>query len=162
MEFTFHEYRAILDALKRHDYKFSNYDNWSDNEKSVILRHDVDISLEKAFEMAEFENAYGVFSTYFILITGDFYNAFNKRSRQLIKKIKDLGMEIGLHFDETIYMPDTDIVAAIKNEIRVMEQMLDIKVKSVSMHIPSQKTLKANYAIEYRGGYNKHLFRYLF
>lgn len=145
MEFTFNEYKRILDALKKRHYRFTGYTDYEQYEKSVILRHDVDVSLRKALEMAEFEHSLGVVSTYFILITADFYNAFNKRNRERIQKIKELGMEIGLHFDETIYPLGCDIVSAVKDEIRVMQKMLGIGIRSVSMHVPSEKTLKANY-----------------
>ena len=165
MEFTFNEYKRIIDTLKKQHYSFSGYTDYEQNEKSVILRHDVDVSLRKALEMAEFEHSQGVISTYFILITADFYNAFNKRNRERIEKIKELGMEIGLHFDETIYPLGCDIVSAVRDEIRIMQKMLGIQIKSVSMHVPSEKTLKADYKFGklcggggVRPDYHKQLF----
>lgn len=151
-EFTYNEYKNILESLSYHGYKCACYDNWNENEKSVILRHDVDVSLKKALKMAQFEHSCGVVSTYFILITADFYNAFNKRNRELIRRIKELGMEIGLHFDETMYSSNCNIIEAIRNEIVVMQQMLNVKIGSVSMHVPSKKTLEANYDIGKIGG----------
>lgn len=148
MDFTFEEYGHIIDSLKKQNYEFTNYKDWNKYDKPVILRHDVDISLEKAYEMARFEQSVGVESTYFVLITGDFYNTFNKQNIEIVKKIADCGMDIGLHFDETIYSRDCDIVTAIEREIMVMEWMIGMDVESVSMHIPSQRTLEANYIIK--------------
>lgn len=148
MDFTWLEYGRILNCLKEHEYMVCDYKNYSNYPKSVILRHDVDVSLSKAYEMALFEKENNVTSTYFVLITGDMYNAFTRKNIEYIKKIQDLGHGIGLHFDETVYPEDCDMVGMIEQEIFIMRHMLNVNVDSVSMHIPSQKTLEANYVIE--------------
>ena len=53
-----------------------------------FLRHDVDISIKKAVEMAEVEQAAGLHSTYYILLTSPFYNAFSTDNIQRIKTIE--------------------------------------------------------------------------
>ena len=42
------------------------------NKRTIIIRHDVDFDLSKALEMAKFENANNVISTYYLLISSDF------------------------------------------------------------------------------------------
>lgn len=91
-------------------------------------------------------------STYFILLSTDFYNIASKNSLEKIRQIIDCGHEIGLHFDETKYMPDggiiPDIIGAIKAEAQIMEEIVGVQVKAVSMHRPSKETLAADYKIE--------------
>ena len=147
MTFTNKEIVEILNQLKHNNYVFSNYTNYDKKKKNVILRHDVDISIEEAYKMAKLEYTLDVTSTYFILIRGDFYNPFNKRNVELIKEMKGMGHQIGLHFDETLYPEDANLPKLIEKEIDVMRSLLGIEINSVSMHIPSRRTLESNYVI---------------
>lgn len=67
----------MIGLLREKGYSFADYLNYSNFNKAVILRHDVDFSLEKALEMAEIEKKEEVQSTYFIL------NSANKADRLL-------------------------------------------------------------------------------
>ncbi len=155
MNFTFDEYADIINLLRDNDYIITNYhDKSSDISKKVILRHDVDLSLDKAFEFACFENNLGVKSTYYILITSELYNLVNVSSIKKVKQMSEMGHDIGLHFDESQYNFDENkdwtkqITEAIINERAIMETILnDVSIKSVSMHIPSNKTIKSNLTI---------------
>lgn len=106
MKFLYDEYIRLMTELKDEGYHFSGYHNYNENEKTVILRHDVDMSLEAALRMAMLEREMDIHSTYFILISSDVYNAFSKRSVEYIHKIKGAGHDIGLHFDEKKYEGD--------------------------------------------------------
>jgi hypothetical protein len=95
--------------------------------------------------MAEFEmKVCNVRSTYFVLITSNFYNVFSKDSKEMLAQIKEMGHDIGLHFDELSYPENCDIVECIDKEVGILEQTLGECVKSVSMHRPSKKTLDSN------------------
>lgn len=156
MDFTFDEYAAIIDSLKRSGDKITDYQcSQYAAGKRAILRHDVDLSLEKAAIFSDFERQLDVSSTYFILLTSDFYNFLCRDSLESIKRILDNGHEIGLHFDETQYnfAFDTNrneaMCSAIQKEAMLMEEIIgsDYKVRSVSMHIPSKATLESNLEI---------------
>lgn len=147
MEFTYRGYSSLINTLKECGYKFCDYHNYESHLKCVILRHDVDNSVGKAIEMAELESALGVKSTYFVLLTSDFYNPSSKKIFDGLHHIQRLGHEIGLHFDEMVYEEYIDVVGAITKEARLLSDILDIPITTVSMHRPSQKTLEANYEI---------------
>lgn len=147
MTFTYKEIEEIIKLLKDNNYTFSNYLDYEKNNKNVILRHDVDISIEEAYKMAKLEFNLEVTSTYFILIRGDFYNPFNKRNIEMIKEMDRMGHHIGLHFDETLYPDDANIPDLIEKEIDIMRSLTGISINSVSMHIPSKRTLESNYVI---------------
>lgn len=150
MEFTYDSYANLVSKLRKHDYQFASYHNYKALEKCVIMRHDIDYSLQKSVELAEFEKQLGIQSTYFILLSSPFYNIMSKDAVKKIKKIQNAGHEIGLHFDELNYDEyEYDKIGgvekAIYREIDLMRSILDCDIKSVSMHRPSQKTLQANY-----------------
>lgn len=150
-EFTYNWYNLLLSLLKNEGYITCGYDDWAEHEKCVILRHDVDQSLHAAECMAKLEYDAGVKSTYFVLVSSDFYNVFSSENRNLIQKIISYGHSIGLHFDETVY-PQNDkkqdeMPALIKKEAEILEQVIQSPVTSVSMHRPSRDTLEADIVI---------------
>ena len=57
MQFTYESYVAMLKELHIKGYHFKNYNNWHETDCSVILRHDVDYSLEKAVLLSEIEKS---------------------------------------------------------------------------------------------------------
>lgn len=75
-------------SLRVRDYQKSN--------KGLILRHDVDFSLDLAYEFSRIENNNLKFSIYYILMTSDLYNPFSKESKKIIKSMLEKGFEIGL------------------------------------------------------------------
>ena len=148
MEFTYSFYSQLINSIRENDYQVCSYHNYEQFNKPCILRHDVDNSLEKALEFAKLESELGVVSTYFILLSTDFYNISSRRSLDIINEIKSLGHDVGLHFDELKYDDNVDVVSAIKQECKIMSLILDTDINSVSMHRPSKKTLDASYKID--------------
>lgn len=151
MEFTYKGYLNLIAKLRSNCYSIASYHTWQDYNRCVILRHDVDNDLQKAAELATFEKSIGVHSTYFLLLTSDFYNVFSKESQRWIEKIKWGGHYIGLHFDEDRY-PDLigrpeKIVDRIICESQILSMAIKEQVKTVSMHRPSREILEADLQI---------------
>lgn len=162
MHFTIEAYVKLIELLKSSDYQFCFYDDCNVVEKSVILRHDVDLSLDKAVEIAQVENQLGVKSTYFILLTTNFYNIFSKESYNKIKQIKDLGHVIGLHFDEKRY--DITTIDEMENhilfELKMLGQLLNEQINVISMHRPSKLILENDIQIkDVINSYSKKYFK---
>ncbi len=149
MNFTYDAYRNLLNLLKEKNYSFGNYFNYTANKKVVILRHDIDTSIEAAVRMAQIEADAGVKATYFVLLSTNFYNVASSESLIGMKEIVNLGGEIGLHFDETKYaiQSDDDIVERIQYESHILSQILEMPIRSVSMHRPSKGILEKNIEI---------------
>lgn len=147
MEFTYSSYEGLVKTLKEYNYTFVDYHDYEENKRSVILRHDIDNNIEKAVKLAELEAELGVKSTYFVLLTSDFYNPSSKKSIECLHRIQELGHEIGLHFDEMAYEKLEDVPSAIIREANILSEIIRTQVTTVSMHRPSQKTLEANYEI---------------
>jgi len=105
------------------------YDNYLDIlnlglslNKEIFVRHDVDISLQKAVEMAEIESNLKIKATYYILFSSPFYNALSKGSLEKMKMIKDMGMGIGIHYDAAIKDMST---VDMRDEILVQAGLLE-------------------------------------
>ena len=137
----------MLDALKQEGYVFSGYGDWQAAAKPVILRHDIDFDLAAALTMAELEAREGVKSTFFVLLRTDFYNPLEQRNVERLRRMASLGHEVGLHFDETQYGENDDMLAAIKREAAALESILEVPVRCVSMHRPSKSSIDADWKI---------------
>lgn len=139
MEFTYHAYENMLTSLSKQGYIFSKFNDYEDKNKVVILRHDVDMSLNSAFALAELEYKNGIKSTYFVLVSTDFYNIFSKKSTEILGNILDMGHSIGLHFDEAKYNCKSinSIADCVCREKKILELCVNRKVDFVSMHRPS-------------------------
>lgn len=147
MEFTFEAYKHLIKALIENGYTITGYDNYEGYEKVAILRHDIDMDIYKALEMARLEAELGVKSTYYVLISSDFYNVFSRKNTEYLRTMLSLGHSVGLHFDEKKYEAEDNIVEKIEQEVDILDLYLGGTVTSVSMHRPSQRTLESNYAI---------------
>lgn len=148
--FTYSYLERLYHALRRSGYQTVNYHNYRSSEKVCILRHDVDFDLKKAMEMARFEYSNQVESTYFILLSTDFYNVFSADSQKMLKGILSCGHDIGLHFDETKYNHHDrrEFVKQVEDELLVLGKAVGKRISSVSMHRPSEHTLGSNYEFE--------------
>jgi hypothetical protein len=151
MEFTYQAYQELLKLLKEKKYQIATYDSWKDYERCVILRHDVDDSVDAAVKFARIEETENVVSTYFVLVTSDLYNVFSKRNQELLKEILVCGHEIGLHFDEVRYPEisgnSEELIKKILEEASILEHVVGHPITKVSMHRPSKYTLEADLKI---------------
>lgn len=147
MRFTYSSYKNLVRLLIENDYSIANYHNCDDFERVAILRHDVDTDLTKALEFATFENSLGVSSTYFVLLSSNFYNLFSRKSQDIIRKIQDLGHYIGLHFDETKYVINSkdEFVFYSNQELNLFKEITSGADRSLSMHRPSKLALDGNF-----------------
>lgn len=168
MEFTCRAYRELLSLLRERGYAFRSYHDYEAAPRCAILRHDVDQSLDRAVRLAELEAEEGVQSTWFVLLRTDFYNAASKAGQAALRRIRSLGHEVGLHFDEASYDPalrPEEVVQAIIKECGLLSAFLETEVSTVSMHRPSKSTLEADYQIPgIVNSYGKtffHDFKYL-
>jgi len=143
-DFTEKNYERILDyAVKR--YKFITFKNikatpnFKDKRELLLWRHDVDFSVHRAFALAKIEKSFGINSTYFILLTGNFYNIFEYEIKKLIFKIIDLGHIIGLHFDPTLYSikNKNELEYYLNFEKKILESLFGKRVLAFSFHNPT-------------------------
>lgn len=162
-KFTYSYLEKIIEALKQNKYVISSYHNHHEHSKVCIMRHDVDYDVSKALEFAEFESKHKIKSTYFLLLSSDFYNIFSSKVLKKIDRIISLGHEIGLHFDETKYDFQGNYEKFsyfVGEELAIMGKAIGQEIKSVSMHRPSRFSLENDIVFsEAVNSYSKLFFR---
>lgn len=165
MDFTYEAYSKLIWLIRENNYEIVDYNNCREHESCIILRHDIDYSIEKALQLAIREYDLGVKSTYFALLSSPFYNLASKNVISALKLINQYGHNIGLHFDEKNYSESHyancgGIKKIVLKEVEMMEKLLDMPIKSVSMHRPSKRTLEADYDFgDIKNSYCKELFK---
>lgn len=151
MQFTYSSYLEMIKSLRHHGYSVTNYHDCKDKERCAILRHDIDYDVDCALKLAEIEADEDIQSTYFVLLTSDFYNPHSSDIREKLKRIDALGHEIGLHYDELSYedaIGDAEqIIDNIVFEGRILSDIIGKMVSVVSMHRPSKEILDADLEI---------------
>lgn len=149
MRFTYEAYRGLVQLLRDEGYQITNYHGFGNVEggSCVILRHDIDNSVGKAYQLAEIERGLGVSSTWFVLVTSEFYNPAAAANRGLLQEMAGMGHEIGLHFDEASYKgcSEEELRQAAEKERGMLEGILGLPITTVSMHRPSERTLRSDW-----------------
>ncbi|MEN8220524.1 MAG: hypothetical protein ABFS56_30080 [Pseudomonadota bacterium] len=123
-----------------------------DHDLGLILRHDVDLSWDMAYQMSRVEKELGVVSTYYVLLTSPYYNPLTKEIREQAEQMLGEGFEIGLHFDPEAYDCGDEqyLIERLENEVNILESVYGFKIRSYSMHNPSKhgKFIKINGLID--------------
>ncbi len=128
--------RLIRDAANHYAWRFFSDDA---EGRSIIMRHDIDYSPQRAGALARIEAEEGAFTTYLLNPHSDFYNMLERDVVAEFRRIAALGHAIGLHFDMSFYgdLPD---VAALEDKLvaerRLVESVLDRPCEVFSFHNP--------------------------
>lgn len=98
MDFTLRKYGQIIEAGLRASYRHFPVIDWYKEQSPeidcIMLRHDVDRRPENALAMADVERRFGVRSTYY------FRSLPCSFVPDIIEKIRDMGHEIGYHYED--------------------------------------------------------------
>jgi len=89
-------YKELLQAAQAGGYRFAFFDK-EPQQGDLLLRHDVDLSLEAALAMAELEAEVGAAATYFLMTRSVFYNLASPAGERAIDRLRALGHRVGLH-----------------------------------------------------------------
>lgn len=96
-DFSFFKYRQLIEAIAASDYQaitFEEFFDYSDPpERFIIMRHDVDKWPGNALQLAHIEHDYEIRTTYY------FRNVRWVFKPKIIRAVRDLGHEIGYHYE---------------------------------------------------------------
>jgi hypothetical protein len=95
-DFSAVHYRELLAAAKEGGYRFAGFDR-PPEPGDLILRHDVDLSLDAAVAMAEVEAEAGAWSTWFLMTRSIFYNLDSAEGERAVSRLLELGGRVGHH-----------------------------------------------------------------
>jgi hypothetical protein len=154
-EFTYEHYKECIKSAKKLGFSFYAIHDFLDKKpesKFILMRHDVDLSLKSALNIAEIENSLGISSTYFIRTNGIF-DVFSGKNSAIIKKISELGHEIGIHYDSDI-IAKRDFKKEILSIKTKMEKIIKKRIFGASLHKVKKSGIKEeinklNFAEEY-------------
>ena len=93
--FDLDHYGELLEAATSR-YRFVHFDH-EPQPGDLFLRHDVDLSLAAALELAELEHAAGATATYFLMTRSVFYNLASAEGVSAVARLRELGHGVGLH-----------------------------------------------------------------
>ena len=96
----------------------------------------MDISPQRALNLAIIENEENVSATYFWHMHSEYYNLFEKEIFDIIKEVTRLGHSFGIHFDSHFYNISThqQIEEYLLREKSILENMFDVNIKVFSFH----------------------------
>jgi hypothetical protein len=94
--FDLDHYRELLDAARAGGYRFAFFDR-EPQAGDLLLRHDVDLSLDAALRLGELEADAGARSTYFLMTRSVFYNLASPEGERALERLRALGHRVGLH-----------------------------------------------------------------
>ena len=94
--FDLDHYRELLESATAGGYRFARFGEGPE-AGDLFLRHDIDLSLAAAVEMAELETELGVATTYLLMTESVFYNLASSEGAAAIARLRALGHAVGLH-----------------------------------------------------------------
>jgi hypothetical protein len=94
--FDLDHYAELLDAIETGGYRYASFKT-EPEPGTVLLRHDVDLSLDAARRLARLERERDATATYFLMTESVFYNLDSADGRGTLRDLRDLGHSVGLH-----------------------------------------------------------------
>jgi hypothetical protein len=115
-DFSLHHYTELLDAAAEGGYRWALFDH-EPEPGDLFLRHDVDLSLDAALQLARVEAERDVTATYFLMTESVFYNLASFDGWETVDELRSLGHAVGLHAVHPRFAPDArfDAVMAWHN-----------------------------------------------
>ena len=139
--FSYNEYKNIINLIREHIPIIDFSEVTEKTEKFCVLRHDIEFSIDRAYELAKVEKELGVTSTYTVQVRNNTYNALSEKNIDLIKRIKDLGHHIGLHQNPPLMDLDK-LKTYVSVDIQMLEYYYGFYVDRFAFHRPKRNILK--------------------
>jgi hypothetical protein len=134
-DFTPAAYTDLIQQFKDAGYSFIKFTDTPSSAPYVYWRHDVDISLDAAYQIAALEHEMNIHATYFVLLRSPLYNLFSARAGEILNQVIAWGHDIALHIDLSLY--GADVSGAVMQEIALLQQFYpQANTQIVSFHRP--------------------------
>lgn len=145
--FSYKEYRDMI-AIIKESGKAANFHEAKSRDQFIIVRHDVEFSVDRAYALSRVEKEMDFTSTYFFQWTNNSYNILSKRNKDIITRMHEDGHVIGLHFALNGLTDIELIKRQIEREIKAWNTMLEFDVDTFSVHRPPNNVLASNIKID--------------
>lgn len=150
MEFkpSYDTYRRIIRDIKETGRGGISYHEAVGMPEFIVMRHDVEFSMERAYDMSMVESGMDFRSTYFVQITNNSYNALSKRNIDMMRDMAYRGHEIGLHYHLNGQRDALAVRDGVRDQMRIMSEMLGMPVTTYSFHRPVKEIYYYNIRID--------------
>lgn len=140
-------YAELIAAGRASGYRYLTFAevaaNASDGGRQCLLRHDVDVSVAFALDMARVEAAMRVRSTYFLMPRSPAYNLLSRHTSLAVREMVEMGHDIGLHFDAAHPLVIADeLTEQLRDEAALVGRLAGRPVSAFSFHQPSPAILQ--------------------
>lgn len=137
--FNLVHWRSVLLQALSMGYRFCSFDDYaggvSATDPTILLRHDVDVSLTRAVRLAELETSLGVWATYFIRLQSRFYQPMDPQSQPQLHRLSEMNVGIGLHYDRRFYEKSgQDEVEMLSRDVAALSRALGRPVEICAAH----------------------------
>ena len=135
--FTIENYKRLVALAVEQGFYFISYtEDFVEERKDILWRHDVEFEPDIALKMAEIEHSLGTKATYFFQMHSPYYNLFDPHYTDVFHRIKLLGHDVGLHFDSHYYgiNDESQLNKYIELDKTYFESVLNVKIDTYSFH----------------------------
>lgn len=146
---SFDAYRCILRDIKSTG-KYCDYVDVisEDRDLFLVLRHDIEFSIDRAFNLSKIEAEEGISSSYFVQITNNAYNAFSEKNIKALQQMHEAGHHIGLHYHRSGITDINEIKEDIQYQAKILGKMCAVPIDRFSFHRPLKEHLAADIKID--------------
>ena len=106
-DFNIDHWSEVIKSALGLGYRFYSFNDLIENtladELTILLRHDVDVSLEMSLRLARMEASLGIGATYFIRLHSKLYHPQDPESLTYLRELGRLNVDIGLHYERQVY-----------------------------------------------------------
>ena len=136
-------YKEYIEIINKYRNILKNICDIDESNPFAFIRHDVEFSTLRAYKMANIELKMNVRTNYFFQTISNAYNVTSIKNRNLIKEIKKMGHNIGLHFYVThIKKGDWDtLLKTLSFQSYILEEIIEDNIDSFAFHRPPKWVL---------------------
>ena len=141
-DFTLEHYREVIAKALTSGYRIYCFRDWVNGtlhgNRTLLLRHDVDVSLENAVRLAKVEAELGISATYFIRLHARYYQPLTPESWTYLNELRQGGADIGLHYERNFYeiTGNDDHVEMLAQDVKILSSILGEPIGGSAAHMP--------------------------
>jgi len=152
-DFSFDSYDRLMGHFNSLGYSNAGYFDNPQPQRTILLRHDIDIDIFNCEHLSEFELEHGFSSTWFFQPNNDYYNPL---STQCLRILNNLSAHhtLGLHIDPVLFSDIEQLEVGVKQLYDFYSCYLDIK-PVFSFHRPAKYLSNAS-AVQLEGFVNAY------
>lgn len=140
-DFSLKSYSDTLKDYREAGYTVTGFREYLDapQERHVILRHDIDNSLDPAFRVAVADYEAGCTSTFFLRVHAQGYNLLSLPSLRKVREMEEMGHGVELHLEGGLnqWLGGSDVEWAFRQK-DVFEAALGRPLGGFSSHEPAR------------------------